>query len=126
MAVICGSIARSFGRKMRVGQLSTMAGAILLPSISDSDWVAKTTEAFFLRSVFSHSRSCWAKAGIVEDEPALVDDEQRGPSVESSLDAVEQIGEDRGRGRGADQALGLEGLHGGEPELLGFGVEQPA
>lgn len=39
---------------MRVGQLSTIAGAMLLPSISESDWVAKTTEAFFLQSVFSH------------------------------------------------------------------------
>ena len=27
-------------------------------------WVAKTTLAFFLRSVFSHSRSCAAKAGL--------------------------------------------------------------
>jgi hypothetical protein len=52
--VICGSIARSLGRKMRVGQLSTMAGAIALPSMSDSDCVAKMTEAFFLRSVLSH------------------------------------------------------------------------
>jgi hypothetical protein len=49
--VICGSIDLSLGRKMRVGQLSTIAGAIALPSISKSDWVAKTTDAFFFRSV---------------------------------------------------------------------------
>jgi len=36
MAVICGSIARSLDKKMRVGQLSTMAGAILLPSMSET------------------------------------------------------------------------------------------
>ena len=37
------------------------AGAMLLPSMSDSDCVAKMTDAFFLRSVFSHSRSWPAK-----------------------------------------------------------------
>ena len=44
------------GRNSRVGQLSMMAGAMAEPSISESDCVAKMTEAFFLRSVFSHSR----------------------------------------------------------------------
>ena len=58
MLRICGSTARSLGRKMRVGQLSMMAGAMALPSMSLRDWVAKMTEAFFFRSVFSHSRSC--------------------------------------------------------------------
>ena len=58
MVAICGSSARSFGRKMRVGQLSMMAGAMALPSMSASDWVAKMTEAFFFLSVFSHSRNC--------------------------------------------------------------------
>jgi hypothetical protein len=55
--VICGSGARSFGSRIRVGQLSMMAGAMALPSMSASDCVAKMTEAFFFRSVFSHSRS---------------------------------------------------------------------
>jgi len=50
--MICGSMARSLGSKIRVGQLSMIAGAIAEPSISASDWVAKTTEAFFLRRVF--------------------------------------------------------------------------
>jgi hypothetical protein len=59
--VICGSIARSLGRKILAGQLSTRAGAIALVSISVSDCVAKITDAFFLRSVFSHSRSSCAK-----------------------------------------------------------------
>jgi hypothetical protein len=36
MAVICGSIARSFGRKMRVGQLSMMAGAMADASMSEA------------------------------------------------------------------------------------------
>jgi hypothetical protein len=45
------------GKSNRVGQLSMMAGAMVLPSMSDSDCVAKMTEAFFFLSVFSHSRS---------------------------------------------------------------------
>ena len=35
------------------------------------------------------------KAFVVECEPALVDDEQRGPAVEPVLDAVEQVGRAR-------------------------------
>ena len=35
------------------------------------------------------------------------------------LDAVEQIGQHGGRGAGADQALGLEGLHLGLAKTLG-------
>jgi hypothetical protein len=61
--MICGSKARSFARKIRVGQLSTIASAMALLSMSASDWVAKTTDAFFLRRVFSHSRSWLAKPG---------------------------------------------------------------
>jgi hypothetical protein len=48
MVAICGSSARSFGRNSRVGQLSMIAGAMALPSISASDCVAKMTLAFFL------------------------------------------------------------------------------
>jgi hypothetical protein len=57
-------MARSFGRKIRVGQLSMIAGAILLLSTSASDCVAKTTDAFFLRKVFNHSLSWAAKSGL--------------------------------------------------------------
>ena len=46
---------------LRLEDYALLAGAIAEPSISDSDWVAKMTEAFFLRSVFSHSRNCPAK-----------------------------------------------------------------
>src|SRR5215467_510737 len=63
MLVIWGSIARSLGRNSRVGQLSTMAAAMALVSISARDWVANTTLAFFLRSVLSHSRSCAPNVG---------------------------------------------------------------
>jgi hypothetical protein len=91
--VICGSIARSFGRKSRVGQLSMMAARWPLPSMSDSDWVAKMTLAFFLRSVFSHSRSWPAKPFVVQRQPAFVDDERVGDPSSRSFDAVEQIGE---------------------------------
>ena len=87
-----------------------MAGAMALPSISASDCVAKMTEAFFLRSVFSHSRSWPAKPSIVEREPAFVDDEERRPAVEPIFDTVEEIGEDGGRGAAADQPFGLERL----------------
>ena len=66
------------------------------------------------------------EAGVVEREPALVDDEQRRPAVEPGLDAMEQIGEHGGRGAGADQPFGLEGLNVGLAETLGLGVEQPA
>ena len=99
---------------------------MLLPSMSDSDCVAKTTEAFFLRSVFSHSRSCCGESGVVEDQPALVDDEQGRPAVEAALDAMEQIGQHGRRGAGADQAFGLERLHVRLAQPLGFGVQQPA
>jgi hypothetical protein len=63
MRAICGSSARSLARKTRVRQLSTMAGAIAEPSMSARLCVAKTTLAFFLRSVFSHSRSWLPKVG---------------------------------------------------------------
>jgi len=37
MAAICGSSARSLGRRIRVGQLSMIAGAMALPSMSARD-----------------------------------------------------------------------------------------
>ena len=45
------------------------------------------------------------EAGVVEREPAFVDDEQGRPAVEPVADAVEEIGEHGGRRAGADQAL---------------------
>jgi hypothetical protein len=107
--VICGSIARSLGRKILVGQLSTRAGAVALVSISASDCVAKITDAFFLRSVFSHSRSCCAK--VVERKPAFVDDEESRPSVEPAFDAVEEIGKNGRRRAPANAAFRLEHVH---------------
>ena len=90
--VICCSIARSLGRKILVGQLSTRAGAIALVSISASDCVAKITDAFFLRSVFSHSRSGCAKlVSSSASQPSSMYEESR-PSVEPAFDAVEEIG----------------------------------
>jgi hypothetical protein len=50
------------GMKILVAQLSTIAGAIAEFWMSASDCVANTTETFFLRSVFSHSRSRAAKS----------------------------------------------------------------
>jgi hypothetical protein len=87
--------------------------------------VAKMTLAFFLRSVFSHSRSCRRRL-VVEREPAFVDDEQRRRAVEPALDAVEEIGEHGGGRARADQPLGLERLHRRLAEMFGLGVEQPS
>ena len=108
--MICGSIARSFGRKMRVGQLSTMAGAMLLPSMSERDWVAKMTDAFFFPKGLQPLAKLLGEGGVVEDEPPLVDDEQSRAAVEPAFYAVEQVGQHGGRRTGADQPFGLEGL----------------
>jgi hypothetical protein len=78
-----------------------MAGAMPLPSMSDSDCVAKMTLAFFLRSVFSHSRSC-RRSPRRRARASLVDDESVGEPSSRSLDAVEEIGE-HGGAAGADQ-----------------------
>ena len=119
-------MARSFGRKIRVGQLSMIAAAILLPSMSESDWVAKTTDAFFFRSVFSHSRSCCAKAGSSRtSQPSSMMSIVGRPSS-LRFDAMEQIGQHRRCGACTDQTFGLEGLDGCFAEPLGFGIEQPA
>ena len=96
-----------------------MAGATAEPSMSDRLWVAKMTLAFFLRSVFSHSRSWPEKPSIVERQPTLVDDDERRRSIEAVFDAVKQISEHRGGGVRADQTLGLEGLHRGGPKMFG-------
>ena len=66
------------------------------------------------------------EAGVVERQPALVDDEQGGAAVEAILDAMEQVGEDGGRSAGPDQAFGLEGLDFGFAKALAFRIEQPA
>ena len=122
--MICGSIARSFGRNSRVGQLSMMAGAIAEPSISDSDWVAKIDGRILLAQRLQPFAQLAGKALIVEREPAFVDDQQRRPAVEPAFDAMKEIGQHGRRGAGADQALGLEGLDVGFSQPLGFGIEQ--
>ena len=58
-----GSIARSLGSRIRCGQLSMIAGAMLLSAMSAKLWVANSTATFFLRSVFSHSRIRAANKG---------------------------------------------------------------
>jgi hypothetical protein len=87
-------------KQKRVWQLSMMAGAMAEPSMSDSDCVAKMTLAFFLRSVFSHSRSWPAKpSSSSASQPSSMMRRVR----RAVLDAVEEIGEHGGRGAGADQ-----------------------
>ena len=66
------------------------------------------------------------EALVVECQPAFIDDDERRRSVEPILDAVEELGQNGGRGLGADQPLGLEGLHRRSAEMLGLGVQQPA
>ena len=68
----------------------------------------------------------FGEAAVVEGEPAFVDDEQGWTPVEPIADAVEEVGENRGRGAGADKALGLEGLDVGLAEAFRLGVEQPS
>ena len=99
---------------MRLGQLSMSAGAMVERWMSASDWVAKTTETFFLRRVFSHSRMRPAKSGIIEKHPRLIQDEQVGGSVEAL-----PPGDERGKSGPAaprsavHQLLHLKALHSG-------------
>ncbi len=52
-----------------------IAGAIWLSAISLSDWVAKDTATFFLRSVFSHSRMRSGRNnGSSRNRPGLIQD----------------------------------------------------
>jgi hypothetical protein len=88
--------------------------------------VANTTLAFFFRKVLSHSRSWAAKSRAVEDQPAFVDDDERGRAVQPAFDPVEQVGQDGGGRSAADQAFGLERLHRRFAEPLGLRIEQPA
>ena len=126
MAAICGSAARSFGRKMRVGPLSTMAGAMLLASISARLCVANTTLAFFFRKVFSHSRSWAAKSGLSRtSQPSSMMISVGEPSSRPSI-RWKQVGQDGGRRAGADQPLRLERLDRRLAETLELGVEQLA
>src|SRR5271155_4694792 len=66
----CGSIACGEGKKIRLGQLSMIAGAIEERWISAKDWVAKTTETFFLRNVLSPSRMRLANIGSSKNPQA--------------------------------------------------------
>ena len=103
-----------------------IAGAMALPSMSASDWVAKMTRGVLLPQRLQPLAELAGEAGIVEREPALVDDEQGRPAVEPIFDAVKQIGQHGGRGAGADQALGLEGLDLRFAKTLGLRIEQAA
>jgi hypothetical protein len=51
------------------------------------------------------------EALVIEGKPALVDDQQGRPAIEPAFNAMEEIGQHRRRGRGADQALGFKGLN---------------
>ncbi len=63
-----------------------MAGAMAEPSMSLSDCVAKMTLAFFLRSVFSHSRSWPAKpSSSSASQPSSIMRRVGEPSSRSSI-----------------------------------------
>ena len=118
MLKICGSIARSFGRKIRVGQLSTMAGAMALRLDVGERLGREHDGSILLAQRLEPFAQAGAEGRIVEREPAFVDDEQGRLSGQASFNSMEQIGEHRRCGAGADQAFGLEGLHIGFAEML--------
>src|SRR3546814_16696477 len=61
---VCSSdLACGLGKKIRLGQLSMIAGAMLESLMSARLCVAKITDTFFLRSVFDHWRMRAAKDG---------------------------------------------------------------
>ena len=69
---------------MRVGQLSMDGGcdegtSRYRPAIE----VAKTTQAFFFRSVFQPFAQLPAEIGVIQRQPALVDQDHGGTSVEA-------------------------------------------
>ena len=64
---------------------------------------------------------------MVEEDPGLVEHQQRWPPVEALLEPVEEIGQYRGDDAGlSHQRLGLEALDVGARETLLGGVEEPA
>ena len=67
-----------------------------------------------------------AEVGVIEGEPALVDQHHRGAPVEPGLDPVEEIGQHGGSHGRTDQPFGLEGQHIGRPEFLRLGIQKPA
>ena len=122
----CGSSARSLGRKMRVGQLSISAEAMVERSMSASDWVANRTATFFLRKVLSHSRMRAANSASSRKVQASSRISSVGrPS--KRLQAVEQVGQDRSDQRLVlHQRFHLEVQHVGDGEALRRAIEQPA
>ena len=66
-----------------------------------------------------------AEAGVVEREPAFVHDDQGGASVQTRLDAMEEMGEHGGGCRRSDEAFGLERLDRAGSEVFVVAVKQP-
>lgn len=88
-----------------------IAGAMAELSMSLSDCVAKMTLAFFFRRVLSHSLSWSANPSSSSASQPLVDNQQGRSAIEPVADTVEQVGQNRRCGLGADQALDLICLH---------------
>ena len=110
---------------MRVGQLSTMAGAMVERWMSASDWVANTTPTFFLRRRLQPLADARREHRIVQEDPGLIQHQQRRPTIEPRLQAVEQVGQDRQHhALGVEQVPHLEGLETGEGEPVIVCVEQ--
>ena len=124
--MICGSIARSFGRKKPRRAALDDGGRDGAAVDIGQRLRGEDDGGVLLAQRLQPLAQLRGEARVVEREPALVDDQQRRPAVEAAFDAMEEIGEHGGRRAGADQALGLEGLHRGLAEPLGLGVEQPA
>ena len=71
---------------MRVGQLSTMAGAMAERWMSASDCVAQRLQPL---------ADARCEHRVVEEHPGLVEDEEGRTAIELRLEPVEQVGQHR-------------------------------
>src|SRR5215475_10954381 len=102
--MICGSMARSFGSRIRVGRLSMIAGDIR------ERLGGKNDRGIFLAQRLQPLTQLAGKFLIIKRKPAFIDDEQSWSTIEPYFNAVEQIGQDSRRDRSADQPVGLKDL----------------
>ncbi len=96
---------------MRCGQLSMMAGAMLLDAMSARLCVANSTATFFLRSTFSHSRMRAANSGWSRKIQASSRTSKVGRPSNRSFQSVKEIGQHwRDHAGLTHQRFGLEAL----------------
>ncbi len=94
-------------------------------AISASDWVANTTDTFFLRKGFEPFADARGEHRVIQEQPGLIEDEQRGAAVEPFFQSVEQVGDNRGdRAFRVHQLFHFEADCVGETEAFMISVEQ--